>query len=148
MRFRRGKWFTRISQAIGTVLVGVLIGVLIPTVAADLAPQEEVAQERVAESPVARQFIDAFVNDDRAILNALQVDAATVSHAARFKAEYAKIDRPVHLGSWIVGSGLTLHAYSAHAVGMDGADDQLAWRVLTAAGTVGVIDPPGQVATP
>ena len=148
MRFRRGKWFSRITQAVGTVLVGLLLGLLVPTFVSDLTPKEEVAQERVAESPVARQFIDAFVTDDRATLERLGVDMGTISHAARFKAEYAEVDHPVHLGSWIVGGGLTLHAYSTHAVGMDGTEDQLAWRVLSAGGTVGIIDPPGTVETP
>jgi hypothetical protein len=148
MRRRRNIWFTRVTRGVATIAVGALLGFLLPTMASDLAPKEEVAQERVAESPVARQFIDAFVADDQPVLQGLGVDAATVSHAARFKAEYAQIDRPVHLGSWVVGGGITLHAYSVHVVDMQGGEDQLAWRVASVGGTVGIIDPPGQVATP
>ena len=148
MRRRRTIWFTRLTRGVATIAVGALLGFLGPTIAADLAPKEEVAQERVAESPVARQFIDAFVADDQIALKGLGVDAATISHASRFKAEYARIDRPVHLGSWVVGGGITLHAYSVHVVDMNGGDDQLAWRVASVGGTVGIIDPPGTVATP
>jgi hypothetical protein len=145
---RRRVWVRRIGRGVATVAVGALLGFLVPMVAADLAPQPEVAQERVAESPVARQFIDAFVADDQAALDALAVSIDVQNRATRFKAEYAKVDRPVHLGSWIVNGGITLHAYSAHVVDNTGAQDQLAWRVATAGGTVGIIDPPGQVATP
>jgi hypothetical protein len=145
MRYRRGKWFTRLTQAVATIAVGALLGFLIPTMAADLAPKDEVAQERVAESPVARQFIDAFVADDQPVLRALGIDAGTISHAARFKAEYAQVDRPVHLGSWIIGGGATLHAYSVHVVAMDGSQDQLAWRVVSGGGSVAIIDPPGSI---
>ena len=54
----------------------------------------------------------------------------------------------MHLGSWIVGGGITLHAYSSRVVDGQGAEDQLAWRIATAGGSVGIIDPPGTVATP
>lgn len=145
MRYRRGKWFTRLTQAVATIAVGALLGFLIPTMVTDLAPKEEVAQERVAESPVARQFIDAFVADDQTVLQALGIDAATLSHAARFKAEYSRVDRPVHLGSWIIGGGLTLHGYSVHAIKRDGTQDQLAWRVLSGGGSVRIIPPPGTI---
>jgi hypothetical protein len=148
MRRRRSIWFTRVTRGVATVAVGALIGFLVPTIAADLTPEEEVAQERVAESPVARQFIDAFVADDQIVLKSLGVDAATLSHSSRFKAEYLRVDRPVHLGSWVVSGGITLHAYSVHVVDQEGTEDQLAWRVASVGGTVGIIDPPGQVATP
>ena len=145
---RRRVWFRRMSRALGTVAVGALLGFLIPMIAADMAPETEVAQEQVAESAVARRFIDAFVADDQPTLASLAVSAELLSRATRFKAEYVKVDRPVHLGSWIINGGITLHAYSAHVVDTSGQDDQLAWRVATAGGTIGIIDPPGQVATP
>jgi hypothetical protein len=146
---RRRTWGRRIARGMATVAVGALLGFLVPMVAADLAPQdEEVAQAQVAESPVARQFIDAFVGDNQPALASLGIDAATASRATRFKAEYTQVDRPVHLGSWIVGGGITLHAYSSRVVDSQGAEDQLAWRIATAGGSVGIIDPPGTVATP
>jgi hypothetical protein len=148
MRRRRSIWFKRATRGVATIAVGALIGFLVPTIAADLAPKDDVAQERVAESPVARQFIDAFVGDDRLALQALGADQATISNAARFRAEYLQVDRPVHLGSWSGGGGLTLHAYSVHVVDVQGNEDQLAWRVASAGGAAGIIDPPGAVPTP
>jgi hypothetical protein len=105
-------------------------------------------QAQSAESPVARQFITAFVADDQATLDLLQIGADTKAKASRFKAEYVKVDPPVHLGSWIIGGGLTLHAYAAHVVDQSGVEDQLAWRVATGAGSVGLIDPPASTTTP
>lgn len=145
---RRGVWFRRVSRGLATVAVGALIGFLVPMVAADLAPQPEQAQEQVAESEVARRFIDAFVVNDKAVLGSLAASAELLNRAAQMKAEFVQVDRPVHLGSWTVSGGATLHAYSAHVVDNAGESDQLAWRVLTAGGNVGIIDPPGSVATP
>ena len=76
----------------------------------------------------------------------LELDDATKS--ARVKAEYIKVDAPVHLGSWVIGNGLSLHAYASHVVDNAGADGQLAWRVATQAGRVELIDPPPSVTTP
>ena len=45
-----------------------LLGFLVPTIAQDLTPKPE-AQARTAESPVARQFIAAYVADDQATLD-------------------------------------------------------------------------------
>ena len=145
---RRRVWVRRLARGIGTVAVGALLGFLIPTISADLTPEPEIAQQRVAESPVARRFIDAFVADDQPTLAALAVSADLVNRATRFKAEYRQVDRPIHLGSWTVNGGVTLHAYSARVIDGQGVEDQLGWRVATAAGSVGIIDPPGQVSTP
>lgn len=143
---RRRAWIRRIGRAAGTLAIGLLLGFLVPTIMADLDPKPEVAAQ-VAESAVARQFIDAFVADDKATLEGMGIPAEIRSKATRFKAEYALVDAPVHLGSYIAG-GYTLHAYSAHVVGGTGEEDLLAWRVATAAGEVVLIDPPGTVATP
>ena len=145
---RRRVWVRRLFRGVGTLAIGALLGFLIPTISADLTPEPEVAQARVAESPVAREFIDAFVADDQPTLTALAVNAELINRATRFKAEYTQVDRPVHLGSWTVNGGVTLHAYSARVIDSQGVEDQLAWRVATAAGSVGIIDPPGQVTTP
>ena len=146
---RRGRvWGLRVSRGVATVAVGALIGFLVPMVAADLAAQPEVAQEQVSESEVARRFIDAYVVGDKAVLGTLAASAELLNRAAQMKAEYVRVDRPVHLGSWTVSGGATLHAYSAHVIDNAGEDDQLAWRVLTAGGNVAIIDPPGTVGTP
>jgi hypothetical protein len=144
---RRGVWRRRIARGVATVAVGGLLGYLVPMVVTDFnqTPQEEAA---TSESPVARAFIDAYVSDDQATLDRFGVSADTKQKASRFKAEYAKVDPPVHLGSWIVSGGVTLHAYAAHVVDANGADDQLAWRVVTFAGSVGIIDPPPSTQTP
>ena len=86
--------------------------------------------------------------DDQATLERYGANADTKQNSTRFKAEYAKVDTPVHLGSWVVGQGLSLHAYASHVVDNSGADGQLAWRVATQAGRVELIDPPPSVQTP
>jgi hypothetical protein len=144
---RRGVWRRRLSRAIATVGIGALVGFLVPSVAADLGPRQD-TQTRTAESPVARQFITAYLADDQATLDLLQVPAATKAKAARVKAEYVKVDPPIHLGSWVIGSGLTLHAYASNVVDNEGTQDQLAWRVATQAGRVELIDPPPSIQTP
>jgi hypothetical protein len=127
--------------------VGGLLGFLVPMVAADFTAQPEVAAQ-TTESPVARNFINAYVNDDQTSLDRFGASADTKQKSARFKAEYSKVDAPVHLGSWIIGGGITVHGYAAHVVARDGQEDQLAWRVLTAGGTAAIIDPPPSVQTP
>lgn len=144
---RRGVWRRRFTRAVATLGIGVLVGFLVPSIIADLSPKPE-AQARTAESPVARQFITAYLADDQATLDLLGMPAAVKAKAARVKAEYIKVDPPVHLGSWVIGNGLSLHAYASHVVDNEGTDDQLAWRVATQAGRVELIDPPPSVQTP
>ena len=144
---RRRVWTRRITRGTATLAVGALLGFLIPTVAADFSQKPEV-QAQTSESPVARSFINAYVADDQATLERYGATADTKQKATRFKAEYAKVDAPVHLGSWNIGGGITVHGYAAHVVDRSGADDQLAWRVLTAAGTAAILDPPPSVQTP
>lgn len=144
---RRGVWRRRFTRTVATLGIGVLVGFLVPSIIADLSPKPE-AQARTAESPVARQFITAYLADDQATLDLLGVPAAVKAKAARVKAEYIKVDPPVHLGSWVIGNGLSLHAYASHVVDNEGTDDQLAWRVATQAGRVELIDPPPSVQTP
>ncbi len=144
---RRGVWRRRLTRAVATLGIGVLLGFLVPSIIADLSPKPE-EQARTAESPVARQFITAYLADDQATLDLLGVPAAVKAKAARVKAEYIKVDPPVHLGSWVIGNGLSLHAYASHVVDNEGTDDQLAWRVATQAGRVELIDPPPSVQTP
>ena len=144
---RRGVWRRRLGRAGATLAIGALVGFLVPTIMEDLSPRPEM-QSRSAESPVARQFITAYLADDQATLDLLGVPAAVKAKSARVKAEYVKVDPPVHLGSWVIGNGLSLHAYASHVVDNQGTDDQLAWRVATQAGRVELIDPPPSVQTP
>ena len=144
---RRGVWRRRLSRAVATLAVGGLLGFLVPTIIADFSTKPD-AQARTAESPVARQFITAYVADDQATLDLLGIDAATKAKSARVKAEYIKVDPPVHLGSFVIGSGLTLHGYVSDVVDNEGAQHQLAWRVVTGAGEVQLVPPPPRVTTP
>lgn len=144
---RRGVWRRRLSRAVATLAVGGLLGFLVPTIIADFNTKPD-AQARTAESPVARQFITAYVADDQATLDLLGINAATKARSARVKAEYIKVDPPVHLGSFVIGGGLTLHGYAADVVDNQGVQDQLAWRVITGGGAVELIDPPPRVTTP
>ena len=95
------------------------------------------------QSPVARQFIDAYLQDDKATLDALNVGADDKLQSARFRAEFARVDEAIHLGSYI-GGGFSLHAYAAHVVRPDGTEDLLSWRIVTAGGQVFIVDPPTQ----
>lgn len=144
---RRRIWMRRITRATATVAVGALVGFLVPTVTADFTAKPEI-QAQTSESPVARSFIDAYVSDDQVTLDRMGASADTKQKAARFKAEYAKVDPPVHLGSWVIQNGITLHGYSAHVVDSTGQEAQLAWRVYTAAGQAALIAPPPSVQTP
>jgi hypothetical protein len=144
---RRGVWRRRLTRAVATLAIGGLIGFLVPSVIADFSSKPEV-HARTAESPVARQFITAYVSDDQATLDLLGINAATKAKAARVKAEYLKVEPPVHLGSWVIGGGASLHAYAADVVDNQGTRDQLAWRVITGGGAVQLIDPPPRTETP
>ena len=144
---RRRVWMRRITRGTATIAVGAMLGFLVPTISADFTAKPQV-EAQTSESPVARSFIDAYVSDDQVTLDKLGASADTKQKAARFKAEYQKVDPPVHLGSWIIGGGITLHGYSAHVVDEQGQDSQLAWRVYTAAGQAAIIPPPPSVTTP
>jgi hypothetical protein len=140
---RRRIWLRRIGRAVGTVAVGAMLGFLIPTISNDLTPKPEV-QAAVAENPLARQFISAFLADDQTVLDGMNVSADVKLRASRFRADYQRIDPPVHLGSF-VGGGYTVHAYGVHVVRPDGSEDTLSWRVFTAGGQVGLILPPSPI---
>jgi len=144
---RRTKvWGRRLTKVVATAAVGAMLGFLVPTFIADYTPKPDV-QARVAESPVARQFIDAYVANDTATLDALSAAEADKLQSARFRAEFARVDPPVHLGSY-VGGGFSLHAYAAHTVGKDGKEDLRSWRVVTGGGQVFIVAPPTEAQKP
>jgi len=116
-------------------------------VIADLGPKPTIDDTAVPESPVARTFIDAFVADDQAVLTALGVGSDVKLRATRFRADFARVDPAVHLGSFLAG-GFTLHAYAAHSVQQDGTETTLGWRVATGGGQIVLITPPGQIEAP
>jgi hypothetical protein len=144
---RRRRRVTRfLLRGIATAAIGGFIGFLVPTVYTDLTPKSEVL-ERAPESPVARQFINAFTADDQAALTAMNISSDVKLRASRFRADFARVDVPVHLGSYISG-GFSLHAYAAHAVTAEGEETTLGWRVATAGGEIFLIPPPGQIEPP
>ena len=138
---RTKRWLRRIAAALATVAIGAMLGYLVPTIVADYTPKPEV-QARVAESPVARAFIRAYVADDQAELDALGVDAEVKLKATSFRTDLVSVEQPVHLGSYI-GGGFSLHSYAAKAKNAQGEDVMLSWRVVTAnGGQILLIDPP------
>ncbi len=143
---RRRKWFRRITRGIATISIGALLGFLVPTVVTDLTPQAG-AETRVAESPVSRQFINAFTADDQGALTAMGVSADTKLRASRFRAQFKRVDVPVHLGSYVAG-GFSLHAYTAHVILPDDTEEIRSWRVATAGGQALLIPPPSSIEEP
>ncbi len=143
---RRRIWVRRISRAIATIAIGGLLGFLVPTVESDLSPRPE-AEPRTSESPVARQFINAFTADDQNVLTSMGVAADAKLRASRFRAQFARVDVPVHLGSYVAG-GFSLHAYAAHVVLTDGTEGTRSWRIATAGGQAALITPPTTIEEP
>jgi hypothetical protein len=146
MRRRRRimRWLTR---GTATLAIGGFLGFLVPTIVTDLSPKPVVESAVVPESPLARRFINAFAADDQVALTGMNVSADVKLRASRFSADFARVDTPIHLGSF-VSAGFTLHAYAAHAVMNDGTETTLGWRVVTAGGEIGLISPPGQIEEP
>ena len=143
---KRRTWIRRIGRGFGTVSIGAMLGFLVPTVISDFSPPPQV-QVSAVESPVARQFIEAYVRDDQSTLMAMGVAADVRLRAARLRADFNRIDELIHLGS-TVGGGFTLHAYSAHVINRDGTAGLLSWRVATAGGQVLLIRPPNSIEQP
>jgi hypothetical protein len=137
---RARRWFRRIAAVLATVAIGAMLGYLVPTVIADYQPKPQV-QAVVAESPLARAFIRAYVADDQSALDALGVSAEIKLHATTYRTQIASVEQPIHLGSFVAG-GFSLHNYAAKAKQQDGTDVLLSWRVLTSAGQILVVDPP------
>ena len=140
---RRRKWLRRIGRIGGTVAIGAMLGFLVPTVIAEYTPKPEV-QARVSESPLAREFISAYVSDDQNELKRLGASADIQLRATRLTTDYAKVDAPIHLGSFVSG-GLGFHSYVTKVIKADGTNDLVGWRVVTGSGQVGLIPPPSPI---
>jgi hypothetical protein len=143
---RRRRITRFLVRGVATAAIGGFLGFLAPSVYTDLSPKPEVLA-RVPESPVARQFINAFTADDQGVLTEMNISSDVKLRASRFRADFSRVDPPVHLGSYVSG-GFTLHAYAAHAVANDGSETTLGWRVATAGGEIFLIPPPGQIEEP
>jgi hypothetical protein len=140
---RRRRIFRWITRALATVAIGALVGFLAPTVATDLSPKPE-TELQVPESPLARQFVNAYTADDQGALSSLGVSADIKLRASRFRSDFSRIDVPIHLGSAVVG-GATLHSYTAKGVRPDGSEELLGMRVVTAGGQIVLVPPPAPI---
>jgi hypothetical protein len=145
---RRRKRITRfIFRGLATAAIGGFLGFLVPQVIADLSPKPE-QQFPAPESPVARQFIDAFTSDDQDALTEMQVSADMKARAARLRSDFQRVDTPVHLGSYVGYGGETVHAYAADAVNADGTPTMLGWRLATSGGGMVLVPPPQTIEAP
>lgn len=144
---RRRRFIRFVTRGIATAAIGGFVGFLVPTVVADLAPKPAVQQAAVPESPVARQFINAYTSDDQVALTAMNIRDTIKLRASRYRSDFLLVDTPVHLGSYLYGD-ITLHAYAAHAVQKDGTETTLGWRIGTQAGQLLIFPPPGQIEEP
>lgn len=146
---RRRKITRFLIRGTATVAIGGFLGFLAPTVVNDLFPTEQAEMDRVfvPESLIARQFIDAFTADDQQKLTELGFSSAVKLRASELRSGYARVDVPVHLGSYLAGR-TTLHAYAAHAVRYDGTDEMLGWRFVSSGASFGIIWPAAEAGTP
>ena len=95
------------------------------------------ADRRVPGRPPVHQRLHRG-RPDRADRMGVAADAKL--RASRFRAQFARVDVPVHLGSYVAG-GFSLHAYAAHVVLTDGTEGPASWRVATAGGQAALITP-------
>ena len=141
---RRRVWLRRVGRAVGTVAIGALLGFLIPTIVTDMSAQAGGPGQRrrvPARAPVHQRL---HRRRPDAPSTACSVRTDIKLRASRFRAEFARVDAPIHLGSY-VGGGYTVHAYGIHVVRPDGTEDTLSWRVVTRGGQVGVLLPPSPI---
>src|SRR5690242_20538211 len=103
MRLRR--WIRRIGPIFGTVALGALLGFLVPTVVAEYTPQKTATAGNLTpantapELPIAREFINAFVQNDQNRLRALGADETAAVKANDLASQVSKIGTPVLLGT-------------------------------------------------
>ncbi|HEX5825377.1 MAG TPA: hypothetical protein VFY18_13045 [Candidatus Limnocylindrales bacterium] len=141
---RRRRWMRRVGAVFGTVVLGGLLGFLVPTVAAEFAPPAPDAPPRSTESPIARQFITAFLGNDQETLKLLKVAEETTVRATTLASTTKNLGRPVLLGVKAF-PGASFHAYASTATLADGSDTILSWRVVTINGLPYLILPPDPI---
>jgi hypothetical protein len=141
---RRRRWTRRFGAVFGTFALGGLLGFLVPTVAAEFAPPTPTASLRAAESPIARQFIVAFLTNDQEALKALKVPEQTAFRATTLATTTKRLGPPILLG---VSSfpGAAFHAYASTATLSDGTETMLSWRVVTIGGLPYLLLPPDPI---
>jgi hypothetical protein len=141
---RRRRWMRRIGAVFGTVALGGLLGFLVPTVAAEFAPPVPTAAPRTTESPIARQFITAFLSNDQATLKELKVPEETSIRATTLSTTTKKLGPPILLGVRAF-PGASFHAYASMATLGDGTEAILSWRIVMINGLPFLIVPPNPI---
>jgi hypothetical protein len=142
-------WIRRTGAIFGTVALGALIGILVPTIAAEYAPQpaRQLLPAGTAQSstnhelPIARAFIDAFVVNDQSRLKELGAAEIDTVKANDLAQQVQHVGQPVLLGS-IGGPGISIQAYASVATMNDGSKTILSWRVVTSSGRAALVLPP------
>lgn len=129
-----------------TAAIGGMLGFLVPTIVTEYSPAASASDTLapVPEAPIAHRFIEAFIADDQGALTELGMSADIKLRASRFRADYQRVDAPIHLGSF-VGGGYSVHAYAVHVVRSDGTEALLSWRVVSTGGRVGLLPPPNPI---
>ena len=122
-------------------------GFLVPTIASDLSAKPEV-EAAVAESPVARQFINAFTADDQGVLTSMGVAADAKLRATPVPSPSSPGSTRRSISARTSLAAFSLHAYAAHVVLPDGSEDIRSWRVATAGGQAALIAPPTPIEEP
>lgn len=141
---RRRRWIKKLGAIVGTVALGGLLGFLVPTVVAEFTPKPQVDAFRTTESPIAREFIIAFLTNDQETLKQLKVSEQTAFSASNLVATTKRVGPPVLLGVKAF-PGVSFHAYASAATLTDGTDTILSWRVATIAGLPYLIPPPDPI---
>lgn len=141
---RRRRWMRRIGAVFGTVALGGLLGFLVPTVAGEFAPPAPTGAPRTTESPIARQFITAFLANDQQTLKDLKVPEETAVRATTLSTTTKKVGQPILLGVRAF-PGASFHAYASTATLGDGSEVILSWRIVMINGLPYLIVPPDPI---
>jgi hypothetical protein len=138
---RRRRWIRRVRAIAGTVALGGLLGFLVPTVISDFSPRTDAVIPTSDESPIAREFIDAFVRNDQPRLRQLGANEMESAMANSLASSVAKVGPPVLLGVKAL-PGFSMQAYASPVVLADGSQSVLSWRVWMFGGLPALIPPP------
>ena len=138
---RRRRWMRRIGAVFGTVALGGLLGFLVPTVAAEFSPAPDTGVPRTTESPIARQFITAFLANDQQTLKDLKVPEETAVRATTLSTTTKHLGPPILLGVRAF-PGASFHAYASTATLGDNSEVILSWRIVMINGLPYLILPP------
>jgi hypothetical protein len=141
---RRRRWTRRVGAVFGTLALGALIGFLIPTVVAEFTPKPAATAASADESPIAREFIDAFLLNDQGKLRSLGATETDSAKANDLASSAVRVGPPVLLGVKAF-PGISFQAYAAPAVLADGTASMLSWRIWLVSGRPLLVPPPNPI---